>query len=63
MLPAGPVTTLVLAEPLVATALGVGVLDERLPPLGLAGAGLVLAGLLLQGVLASRPVRLPPVPV
>jgi DME family drug/metabolite transporter len=44
VLAAGPVTTLVLAEPLVATALGVGVLDERLPALGVAGAALVLAG-------------------
>ena len=54
VLAAGPVTTLVLAEPLVATALGVGVLDERLPALGVAGAGLVLAGLALQGVASSR---------
>ena len=63
VLPAGPVTTLVLAEPLVATVLGVTVLGERLSPMGMAGAGVVLAGLLLQGVLASRPVRVPPVPV
>lgn len=63
VLPAGPVTTLVLAEPLVATALGVGLLDERLSPLGVAGAGVVLAGLVLQGVLSVRPVRIPPVPV
>ncbi len=54
VLAAGPVTTLVLAEPLVATALGVGVLDERLPPLGVAGAGLVLAGLALQGLASAR---------
>lgn len=54
VLPAGPVTTLVLAEPLVATALGVGLLDERLAAAGLAGAGLVLAGLVLQGLAASR---------
>lgn len=54
VLAAGPVTTLVLAEPLVATALGVGVLDERLPALGVAGAGLVLAGLALQGVASTR---------
>jgi DME family drug/metabolite transporter len=59
VLAAGPVTTLVLAEPLVATALGVGVLDERLPALGVAGAALVLAGLALQGLASSRP----PVPV
>ena len=62
VLPAGPVTTLVLAEPLVATALGVGLLGERLTTSGVAGAAVVLAGLLLQGALASRPVREPPVP-
>jgi DME family drug/metabolite transporter len=55
VLPAGPVTTLVLAEPLVATALGIGVLDERLPALGVTGAGLVLAGIAVQGVASSRP--------
>lgn len=54
VLPAGPVTTLVLAEPLVATALGVGLLDERLAAAGVVGAGLVLAGLVLQGVASSR---------
>lgn len=54
VLPAGPVTTLVLAEPLVATVLGVGLLDERLAPVGLAGAAVVLTGLALQGVMASR---------
>ena len=54
VLPAGPVTTLVLAEPLVATALGVGLLDERLGAAGAAGALLVLAGLVLQGVAAGR---------
>lgn len=61
VLPAGPVTTLVLAEPLVATALGVGLLGERLPTAGLAGAGLVLVGLALQGVAATRrsPVAVP----
>lgn len=48
-LPAGPVTTLVLAEPVVATALGLAVLDERLSPLGALGAGLVLVGLVVQG--------------
>ena len=54
VLSAGPVTTLVLAEPLVATALGTGVLGERLPPAGVAGAGLVLVGLALQGVASTR---------
>lgn len=54
VLPAGPVTTLVLAEPLVATALGTGLLGERLAPLGVAGAGLVLVGLAVQGVGSVR---------
>ena len=49
VLPAGPVTTLVLAEPLVATVLGVLVLGERLGPAGWAGCLLVLAGLVLLG--------------
>lgn len=54
VLPAGPVTTLVLAEPLVATALGTGLLGERLTPAGVAGAGLVLLGLAVQGVGSVR---------
>ena len=62
VLAAGPVTTLVLAEPLVATVLGVGVLGERLPALGVAGAGLVLAGLALQGVASTRRPAALPVP-
>ena len=49
VLPAGPVTTLVLAEPVVATVLGVTLLDERLSRLGGIGAALVLVGLLVQG--------------
>lgn len=53
VLPAGPVTTLVLAEPVVATLLGVAVLGERLAPVALTGMALVLAGLVLQGLAAS----------
>jgi DME family drug/metabolite transporter len=53
-LPAGPVTTLVLAEPVVATVLGVVVLGESLEPLGWLGAAFVLAGLALQGVASAR---------
>lgn len=49
VLRAGPVTTLMLAEPVVATTLGIVVLDERLSALGGIGAGLVLVGLLVQG--------------
>ena len=65
VLPAGPVTTLVLAEPLVATALGVLLLDERLATPGVVGAGVVLAGLVLQGAAAGRrpPERAPVTPV
>jgi DME family drug/metabolite transporter len=54
VLPAGPVTTLVLAEPVVATALGTAVLGERLSVAGAGGAGLVLVGLLVQGRGATR---------
>lgn len=50
VLPAGPVTTLMLAEPLVATVLGIAVLGERLSLLGLVGVGLLLLGLLAQGL-------------
>jgi DME family drug/metabolite transporter len=49
MLAAGPVTTLMLAEPVVATALGITVLDERLSALGALGTVLVLVGLVIQG--------------
>jgi DME family drug/metabolite transporter len=52
-LPAGPVTTLVLAEPVVATLLGVLVLGETIPVLGWVGVSLVLVGLALQSA-ASR---------
>jgi len=48
-LPAGPVTTLMLAEPVVATTLGIVVLDERLSAIGGIGAALVLVGLMVQG--------------
>lgn len=49
VLPAGPVTTLMLAEPLVATVLGVTVLGERLGVSGASGVVLLLIGLLAQG--------------
>ncbi|WP_131105463.1 DMT family transporter [Ornithinimicrobium sufpigmenti] len=52
-LPAGPVTTLMLAEPVVATTLGVVVLDERLTLISTAGVGLLLLGLVLQGLGAA----------
>ena len=53
-LTAGPAATLVLAEPLVATLLGVLVLGERLGAAGWAGAGLVAVGLLAQGLASAR---------
>jgi DME family drug/metabolite transporter len=46
-LPARSVSTLGLAEPLVAAVLGVVVLDERLAPVAVLGALLVLAALLI----------------
>lgn len=59
-LPAGPVATLMLAEPVVATVLGVGVLGERLTLVSAVGVGLLLVGLLLQGVgVGASPQRLP----
>lgn len=54
VLPAGPTATLVLAEPLVATMLGVGLLGERLGPGGWIGAALVALGLGLQGLSSIR---------
>ena len=54
VLPTGPVATLVLAEPLVATMLGVLLLGERLDATAWAGAALVAAGLGLQGVVSVR---------
>ena len=48
-LPPGPAATLLLADPITATVLGVLVLGETIPPLGIVGLTLVLIGLLLQG--------------
>ena len=64
-LTAGPATTLMLADPVVATILGVVVLGETLAPVAAVGMLLVLAGLLLQGVLVARaaPGEPEPVPV
>lgn len=50
----GPVATLMLADPLVATILGVVVLGETLAPLSMIGVALVFAGLLLQGLVLAR---------
>ena len=43
-----------LADPVVATFLGVVVLGETLAPVSVLGVLAVLAGLLLQGVLVAR---------
>lgn len=54
-LSAGETTTLTLAEPLTATALGAVVLGERPGALAILGAALVLAGLLTLAGAAARP--------
>ena len=54
VLPAGPAATLVLAEPVVATLLGVLVLGERLGVGGWVGAAFVAAGLALLGLTSMR---------
>jgi drug/metabolite transporter (DMT)-like permease len=43
-----------LADPVVATVLGVVVLGETLAPVSVVGVLIVLAGLLLQGILVAR---------
>ncbi len=53
-LPAGPTATLVLAEPLVATALGVVLLGEALGVAGWIGAVLVALGVAWQGATSAR---------
>jgi DME family drug/metabolite transporter len=55
-LSAGPVATLMLADPVVATLLGVVVLGETVTPPAVAGMALVLGGLLLQAVTVAREV-------
>jgi DME family drug/metabolite transporter len=64
-LTSGPVTTLMLADPAVATVLGVVVLGETLAPVAVLGVVVVLAGLFLQGLLAARaaPAEPEPMPV
>jgi drug/metabolite transporter, DME family len=64
-LPPGPVATLMLTDPLVATILGVVVLGEALGLVGVLGVVLVSAGLVLQGVVIARatPGDLEPAPV
>jgi drug/metabolite transporter, DME family len=64
-LPPGPVATLMLTDPVVATLLGVVVLGEALTPVAAVGVALVLAGLVLQGIVIARaePRDLEPAPV
>jgi DME family drug/metabolite transporter len=60
VLPSGTVATLVLAEPVVATLLGVAVLGESLGAAGAAGCALVVVAL---GMLARHTTRSAPAPV
>jgi DME family drug/metabolite transporter len=62
-LSAGAATTLSLFEPVVAAALGVAVVGERLGPWGWAGTGLVLLGLLVLTVRGRSAARKPGRPV
>jgi drug/metabolite transporter, DME family len=50
----GPVTTLMLSDPLVATLLGVAVLGEAVGSLAWVGLVLVFAGLVVQGMALAR---------
>ncbi len=61
----GPASTLLLADPLTATVLGVVVLGETLAPLAVVGLVLVLVGLVLQAyaLRPSRPGAEEPTPV
>jgi drug/metabolite transporter, DME family len=61
----GPVATLMLVDPVVATVLGVVVLGESLLPVAALGVLLVLGGIVLQGLLVTRsgPGAREPVPV
>lgn len=50
----GPVATLMLTDPVVATILGVVVLGEALTPVAAVGVLMVLGGLVLQGLVIAR---------
>jgi DME family drug/metabolite transporter len=52
---AAEATTIVLAEPVTATVLGILILGEQVQALGLAGAAFVLAGLLVLAIPRARP--------
>ncbi len=59
----GPVATLMLTDPVVATLLGVLVLGEALAPVAWAGVLLVLLGLVVQGAVAAHEMPQEPEPV
>ena len=50
----GPVATLMLTDPVVATILGVVVLGETLAPVAAVGVLMVLGGLVMQGLVLAR---------
>lgn len=50
----GPTATLLLADPLTATILGIWILDEAITPLGVFGLIIVAVGLVLQGLAEHR---------
>ena len=50
----GPTATLLLADPLTATILGVWILDESITPIATLGLALVALGLVMQGVAERR---------
>ena len=50
----GPTATLLLADPLTATILGIWILDEAITPLGVFGLTIVAVGLVLQGLAEHR---------
>lgn len=61
-MPSGPASTLLLADPLTATMLGVLLLDESLSWIGAVGLILVLIGLVLQARAVTRDARVDPEP-
>lgn len=61
-MPPGPAATLLLADPMTATVLGVVILGEAVPPLGIVGLGCVLDGLVLQARAVSGARREEPEP-
>lgn len=50
----GPTATLLLADPLTATILGIWLLDESITPIAILGLALVAVGLVMQGLAERR---------